>query len=204
MRVLLINGSPNHDGATAKALKEMEKIFLEEGIEISSVLVGVNAVRGCVDCGKCREIGRCIFNDLVNEVALEFEKADGLVIASPVYYASANATLIGLLDRLFHSTRFSKTMKVGAAIATARRGGITSTFDQLNKYFTISGMPIASGQYWNGFHGSYGDEEQDLEGLQQMRTLARNMVFLMKSIELGKKEYGLPKREKGIATNFIR
>ena len=204
MKVLLINGSPNHDGATAKALKEMEKIFLEEGIEISNVLVGVNAVRGCVDCGKCREIGRCIFNDLVNEVALEFEKADGLVIASPVYYASANATLIGLLDRLFHSTRFSKTMKVGAAIATARRGGITSTFDQLNKYFTISGMPIASGQYWNGFHGSYGDEEQDLEGLQQMRTLARNMVFLMKSIELGKKEYGLPKREKGIATNFIR
>ena len=204
MKVLLINGSPNHDGATAKALKEMEKIFVEENIEVVNVLVGTNAIRGCIDCGKCREINKCVFNDLVNDVALEFEEADGLVIASPVYYASANATLIGLLDRLFHSTRFPKTMKVGAAVATARRGGITATFDQLNKYFTISGMPIASGQYWNGFHGSYSNEEQDQEGLQQMRTLTRNMIFLMKSIELGKKEFGLPKREKGIATNFIR
>ena len=204
MKVLLINGSPNHDGATAKALREMENIFKEEGIEVVNVLVGNSAVRGCIDCGKCRELSRCVFNDLVNDVAIEFEEADGIVIGSPVYYASANATLIGLLDRLFHSTRFSKTMKVGAAIATARRGGITATFDQLNKYFTISGMPIASGQYWNGFHKSYSGEEQDLEGLQQMRTLARNMIFLMKSIELGKKEFGLPQREKGIATNFIR
>lgn len=204
MKVLLINGSPNHDGATAKALREMEDIFKEEGIEVVNVLVGNSAVRGCIDCGKCRELSRCVFNDLVNDVAIEFEEADGIVIGSPVYYASANATLIGLLDRLFHSTRFSKTMKVGAAIATARRGGITATFDQLNKYFTISGMPIASGQYWNGFHKTYSGEEQDLEGLQQMRTLARNMIFLMKSIELGKKEFGLPQREKGIATNFIR
>ena len=204
MKVLLINGSPNHDGATAKALREMENIFKEEGIDVVNVLVGNSAVRGCIDCGKCRELSRCVFNDLVNDVAIEFEEADGIVIGSPVYYASANATLIGLLDRLFHSTRFSKTMKVGAAIATARRGGITATFDQLNKYFTISGMPIASGQYWNGFHKTYSGEEQDLEGLQQMRTLARNMIFLMKSIELGKKEFGLPQREKGIATNFIR
>jgi multimeric flavodoxin WrbA len=204
MKVLLINGSPNHNGATAKALNEMENIFKEEGIEVSNVLVGASAVRGCIDCGKCRELCKCVFNDIVNEVAEKFEEADGLVIASPVYYASANATLIGLLDRLFHSTRFSKTMKVGAAVATARRGGVTATFDQLNKYFTISGMPIASGQYWNGFHGTYSGDEQDQEGLQQMRTLARNMVFLMRSIELGKKEYGLPKREKGIYTNFIR
>lgn len=204
MKVLMINGSPNHNGATAKALKEMEKIFVEEGIEISNVLVGVSSVRGCIDCGRCRELHKCVFNDIVNEVAEKFEEADGLVIASPVYYASANATLIALLDRLFHSTSFSKLMKVGVAIATARRGGVTATFDQLNKYFTISGMPIASGQYWNGFHGSYSDDEQDQEGLQQMRTLARNMIFLMKSIELGKNEYGLPKREKGVYTNFIR
>ena len=204
MKVLMINGSPNLNGATAKALKEMETIFVENGIEVKNVLVGNKDVRGCVACGKCRQINKCVFDDVVNELALEFEQADGLVVASPVYYASANATLIAVLDRLFHSTRFSKLMKVGAAVATARRGGITATFDELNKYFTISGMPVASGQYWNGFFGSYRDEEQDQEGLQQMRTLAKNMIFLMKSIELGKKEFGLPVREKGIATNFIR
>ena len=204
MKVLMINGSPNLNGATAKALKEMETIFVENGIEVKNVLVGNKDVRGCVACGKCRQINKCVFDDVVNELALEFEQADGLVVASPVYYASANATLIAVLDRLFHSTRFSKLMKVGAAVATARRGGITATFDELNKYFTISGMPVASGQYWNGFFGSYRDEEQDQEGLQQMRTLAKNMIFLMKSIELGKKEFGLPVREKGVATNFIR
>ena len=204
MKVLMINGSPNRDGATAKALKEMETIFKENGIEVVNVLVGNKAIRGCADCGGCRKINGCVFNDGVNEIAKEFETADGLVVGTPVYYASANATLIAVLDRLFHSTRFPKLMKVGAAVATARRGGITATFDELNKYFTISGMPVASGQYWNGFFGSYSDEEQDQEGLQQMRTLAKNMVFLMKSIELGKKEFGLPVREKGIATNFIR
>ena len=204
MKVLMINGSPNLNGATAKALKEMETVFVENGIEVKNVLVGNKDVRGCVACGKCRQINKCVFDDVVNELALEFEQADGLIVASPVYYASANATLIAVLDRLFHSTRFSKLMKVGAAVATARRGGITATFDELNKYFTISGMPVASGQYWNGFFGSYRDEEQDQEGLQQMRTLAKNMIFLMKSIELGKKEFGLPVREKGVATNFIR
>ena len=204
MKVLMINGSPNRDGATAKALKEMETIFKENDIEVVNVLVGNKAIRGCVDCGGCRKINGCVFSDGVNEIAKEFETADGLVVGTPVYYASANATLIAVLDRLFHSTRFPKLMKVGAAVATARRGGITATFDELNKYFTISGMPVASGQYWNGFFGSYSDEEQDQEGLQQMRTLAKNMVFLMKSIELGKKEFGLPQREKGIATNFIR
>ena len=204
MKVLMINGSPNRDGATAKALKEMETIFKENDIEVVNVLVGNKAIRGCVDCGGCRKINGCVFSDGVNEIAKEFETADGLVVGTPVYYASANATLIAVLDRLFHSTRFPKLMKVGAAVATARRGGITATFDELNKYFTISGMPVASGQYWNGFFGSYSDEEQDQEGLQQMRTLAKNMVFLMKSIELGTKEFGLPQREKGIATNFIR
>ena len=200
----MINGSPRINGATAKALKEMEKIFEEQKVEVEIVNVGTMPVRGCIACGSCYKTGKCAIDDIVNELAPKLEEADGLVVASPVYYASANATIIAVLDRLFYSTRFPKTMKVGAAIATARRGGITATFDQLNKYFTISGMPIASGQYWNGFHGSYSEEEQDQEGLQQMRTLANNMIFLMKSIELGKKEFGLPIKEKGIFTNFVR
>ncbi len=204
MKVLMINGSPRINGATAKALKEMEKIFEEQKVEVEIVNVGTMPVRGCIACGSCYKTGKCAIDDIVNELAPKLEEADGLVIASPVYYASANATIIAVLDRLFYSTRFPKTMKVGAAIATARRGGITATFDQLNKYFTISGMPIASGQYWNGFHGSYSEEEQDQEGLQQMRTLANNMIFLMKSIELGKKEFGLPVKEKGVFTNFVR
>lgn len=204
MKVLMINGSPRTNGATSIALKEMENIFKEQNIEVENIIVGNLPVRGCMACTSCYKTGKCAIDDIVNELSLKLEEADGLVVASPVYYASANATLIAVLDRLFYSTRFSKTMKVGAAIATARRGGITATFDQLNKYFTISGMPIASGQYWNGFHGSYSDEEQDQEGLQQMRTLARNMIFLMKSIELGKKEYGLPDKEKSIRTNFVR
>lgn len=204
MKVLMINGSPRINGATAKALKEMEKIFEEQNLEVEIVNVGTMSVRGCIACGSCYKTGKCAIDDIVNELAPKLEAADGLVVASPVYYASANATIIAVLDRLFYSTRFPKTMKVGAAIATARRGGITATFDQLNKYFTISGMPIASGQYWNGFHGSYSEEEQDQEGLQQMRTLANNMIFLMKSIELGKKEFGLPVKEKGIFTNFVR
>lgn len=200
----MINGSPRINGATAKALKEMEKIFEEQKVEVEIVNVGSMPVRGCMACGSCYKTGKCAIDDIVNELAPKLEAADGLVVASPVYYASANATIIAVLDRLFYSTRFSKTMKVGAAIAAARRGGITATFDQLNKYFTISGMPIASGQYWNGFHGSYSEEEQDQEGLQQMRTLANNMIFLMKSIELGKKEFGLPVKEKSVFTNFVR
>ena len=204
MKVLMINGSPHINGSTSKALKEMENIFINEGIEVETVIVGNKDIRGCIACYSCYESGKCVFNDIVNEIAIKFKEADGLVVASPVYYASANATLIATLDRLFYSTRFSKTMKVGASVATARRGGITATHDELNKYFTISGMPIASGQYWNGFYGAKSEENQDFEGLQQMRTLAKNMSFLMKSIELGKKEIGLPEKEKTIFTNFIR
>ena len=198
----MINGSPHSEGSTARALKEMETVFLQAGVDVETILIGNKAIRGCIACYSCFKNGKCVFNDIVNEIADKFASCDGLVVASPVYYASANATLIALLDRLFYSTRFSKLMKVGASVATARRGGITATHDELNKYFTISGMPIASGQYWNGYHG--GGEEQDLEGLQQMRTLAKNMVFLMKSIELGKEAFGLPEKEKTIFTNFIR
>ena len=204
MKVLILNGSPRKNGNTAVALGEMEQVFAREGIETETILVGNKPIRGCVACGSCARTGKCAFDDIVNEIAPKFEASDGMVVASPVYYASANATLIALLDRLFYSTGFDKTMKVGACVATARRGGITATFDELNKYFTISGMPVASSQYWNGIHGSVpGEAEQDVEGRQTMRTLARNMAFLMKSIALGKEKYGLPEKEPFQWMNFI-
>ncbi|MBQ2845515.1 MAG: flavodoxin family protein [Firmicutes bacterium] len=205
MKVLMINGSPRINGNTETALKEMEKIFAEDGIEVEIVQIGGKAVRGCVACGTCSVKGSCVFDDIVNELAPKFEECDGLVVASPVYYASANATLIACLDRLFFSTGFDKTMKVGASVVAARRGGLSSTFDELNKYYTISGMPVASSQYWNSIHGAMpGEAEGDEEGLQTMRVLARNMSFLMKSIALGKEKYGLPENEEKIATSFIR
>lgn len=205
MKVLLINGSPRVGGNTSIALGEMEKIFQQEGIQVETVQVGSKAIRGCVACLSCMEKGKCVFDDLVNETASKFAEADGLVIASPVYYASANGTLISFIDRLFYSTPFDKTMKVGAAVAVARRGGVSATYDELNKYFAISGMPIATGQYWNAVYGrEKGEAAQDEEGMQTMRTLARNMVFLMKSIALGKEQYGVPQREPFQRTNFIR
>ena len=205
MKVLMINGSPRPNGNTSLALREMETIFKAEGIETEIVQVGNKAIRGCIACGKCAEKGRCVFDDAVNEVAPKFEACDGLVVGSPVYYASANATLVAFLTRLFFSTPFDKTMKVGAAVAAARRGGLSATFDELNKFFTISGMPVASSQYWNSVHGREpGQAAQDAEGLQTMRTLARNMTFLMRSIQLGKEIYGLPEREPPQRTNFIR
>ena len=205
MKILLLNGSPRPHGNTAAALEEMEKVFRAEGLETELVQVGNRDIRGCAACGRCSELGRCVFDDLVNELAPKFEACDGLVVGSPVYYASANATLVALLTRLFYATSFDKTMKVGAAVAAARRGGLTSTFDQLNKFFTISGMPVASSQYWNGVHGLLpGEAGQDAEGMQIMRTLARNMSFLVKSIALGRARYGLPEREDRQATNFIR
>jgi multimeric flavodoxin WrbA len=205
MKVLMINGSPRAKGNTACALQEMQGVFEQEGVEVMYVQVGNQAVRGCMACGGCAKKGACVFDDVVNELAPLFEQADGLVVGSPVYYGSANATLVAVLDRLFYSKQFDATMKVGAAVAVARRGGLTATFDELNKYFTISGMPVASGQYWNGVHGRMpGEAEQDGEGLQQMRTLARNMTFLMRSIELGRERYGLPEREEGVWTHFVR
>ena len=205
MKVLMINGSPRENGNTYAALHEMEKVFAQEGIETEIVQIGKQAVRGCIACYSCSSKGKCVFDDIVNETAPKFEECDGLVVGSPVYYASANATLVALLDRLFCSTPFDKSMKVGACVAAARRGGLTATFDELNKYFTISGMPVASGQYWNGIHGAApGEAEQDGEGLQMMRTLARNMAFLMKSIALGKETYGLPEKEAPCKTNFVR
>ena len=191
LKVLMLNGSPKANGNTAIALREMENVFKENGIEVENIVIGNQAVRGCIACGSCYEKGKCVFDDVV--------------IASPVYYASANATLIACLDRLFYSSHFDKTMKVGASVACARRGGCSATFDELNKYFTISGMPVASSQYWNSIHGAApGEAEKDEEGRQTMRTLARNMTFLMKSIALGKEQFGLPEKEAKIPTNFIR
>lgn len=205
MKVLMINGSPRGNGNTFMALNEMKNVFEAEGIETQILHIGNQNIRGCIACGSCATKGQCCFNDAVNESAKLFEEADGLVVGSPVYYASANATLIAFLDRLFYSTHFDKTMKVGAAVAAARRGGLTATFDELNKYFAICGMPIAAGQYWNGIHGrAIGEAAQDEEGLQQMRTLARNMAFLMKAIQLGKAQIGLPEREQTVYTNMIR
>lgn len=205
MKVLIINGSPHAKGNTYIALHEMEKQFAKHGIETEMIHVGNKDIRGCIACRSCAKTGKCVFDDLVNETAPKFEACDGLVIGSPVYYASANATFIAFLTRLFFSTPFDKTMKVGAAVAAARRGGLSSTFDEMNKFFTISGMPVASSQYWNSIHGREpGEAEQDAEGLQTMRTLADNMSFLIKSIALGKKEYGLPEKEPRVSTHFIR
>ena len=205
MKVLMINGSPHVHGNTHIALREMEKVFAEEGIETEILHIGNQNIRGCIACGKCMETGACVFDDAVNKAAAKFEECDGLVVGSPVYYAGANATLTAFLTRLFYSTHFDKTMKVGAAVVAARRGGLSATFDELNKFFTISGMPVASGQYWNSIHGrAQGEAEQDEEGLQTMRTLARNMAFLIKSIQLGKDAYGLPEKEAMKRTNFIR
>lgn len=205
MKVLMLNGSPRAKGNTALALEEMKKVFEQEGVEAEIVRVGHKDVRGCIACRRCYELGKCVFDDIVNELAPKFEEADGLVVASPVYFASANATLVSVLTRLFYSTHFDKTMKVGASVVCARRGGCSATFDELNKFFTISNMPIASSQYWNSIHGrELGEAAGDEEGKQTMRVLARNMTFLMKSIALGKEKFGLPETEEMEFTHFIR
>ncbi|MDE7054477.1 MAG: flavodoxin family protein [Oscillospiraceae bacterium] len=205
MKVLMINGSPHPNGNTATALSEMARIFQQEGIETELLHVGGKDIRGCIACGSCAEKGKCVFDDLVNEAAPKFEACDGLVVGSPVYYASANATLVAFLTRLFYSTPFPKTMKVGAAVVAARRGGLSASFDELNKFFAISGMPIATSQYWNSVHGRLpGEAAQDAEGMQTMRTLARNMTFLMRGVALARDAYGLPEKEPPQRTNFIR
>ena len=205
MKVLLLNGSPKPNGNTAHALREMADVFAQEGIEAEIIQIGNQDIRGCIACGSCGRNGKCVFDDAVNAIAPKFEAADGLVIGSPVYYASANATLMAFMQRLFYSSHFDKTMKVGASITIARRGGCSATYDEMNKFFGISGMPIASSQYWNSVHGGApGQALEDAEGLQTMRTLARNMAFLMKSIALGKETYGLPEYDPRVATNFIR
>lgn len=204
MKALLINGSPRSNGCTYTALSELSKTLEQEGIETEIVHIGNKDIRGCIACRSCHQTGKCVFDDIVNEIAPKFAEADALIIGSPVYYASPAGGAITFMDRLFYSTsKIDKRMKVGASVVSCRRGGNTSTFDVLNKYFTISGMPIASSQYWNMVYGNSAEEVlQDKEGLQTMRTLGKNMAFLMKSIQLGKKQFGLPEKEEKILTNF--
>lgn len=203
MKVLILDGSPRRNGCTARALEEIEKTLHEEGIETETVLVGNKDIRGCIACRSCASTGKCVFDDIVNEIAPKFESADGIIIGTPVYYAGSNGTILSLLDRLFFSTHFDKSMKVGASVISSRRAGSTSAYDEVNKYFGICSMPIATSTYWNEVHGSKAEDvEKDKEGLQTMRNLGRNMAFLMKSIQLGKEKYGLPKNEKGTFTNF--
>ena len=206
MKVLMLNGSPRPKGNIALAFKEMEQVFLESGVEVESILLGNKVIRGCVACESCRKQHKCVFDDIVNELAVKFEAANGLVIGSPVYYGSANGTLMSALQRLFYSTSFDKSLKVGASVVSARRSGCTATFDELNKFFTLCNMPVATSQYWNNIYGwDPGEGEVDAEGRQVMRVLARNMVFLMKSIALGKKEIGIPAPEQPrVWTNFTR
>ena len=205
MKVLLINGSPKSSGNTAFALGQMMEVFADLGIETELIHVGNKEIRGCIACGTCYKSGKCVFDDMVNEVAAKLRDADGIVLGSPVYYAAANGTLVAFLNRLFYSNSADLRMKVGASIAVARRGGCSATFDELNKYFTISGMPVASSHYWNMIHGAKpGEAAQDPEGIATVRNLAKNMAFLMKSIALGKETYGLPEYDKRQMTNFIR
>lgn len=205
MKVLLINASPKPQGNTAHSLQEMEKIFHEQGIETEMIHIGNKDIRGCIACNYCKTHGKCVFEDAVNETAPKFADADGLVIGSPVYYANANGTAHAFMTRLFYSTPFSKAMKTGAAVVCARRGGASAAFDDLNKYFSMNEMPIASSRYWNMAYGlGPGEAQQDGEGMQTMRVLASNMSFLMKSIALGMEKYGLPEKEDPVRTNFIR
>ncbi|MCI5939610.1 MAG: flavodoxin family protein [Acholeplasmataceae bacterium] len=204
MKVLIINGSPRTNGNTQIAINELTKEFEQENIEVKNIEIGTKDIRGCIACGTCYKTGKCVFNDLVNEGIELLKEVDGVIISSPVYYASANGTLISFLDRMFYANHTDLTMKVGASVAVARRGGASSTFDELNKYFTISGMPIASSYYWNSVHGrDKGEAQEDKEGLYTMRMLAKNMIFLMKAIALGKEKYGLPLKEERAVTNFI-
>lgn len=202
-KVLILNGSPNVSGCTARALAEVADTLQREGIETETIQVGRLDIRGCIACGSCMQTGKCVFNDLVNEVAAKFEEADGLLVGTPVYYGSPNGTILSFLDRLFYSTPFSKQMKVGAAVVSARRGGNTATFDAMNKYFTISAMPVASSTYWNQVHGfTAEDVAKDLEGLQTMRNLGRNMAFLIRAIAAEKAKAGLPREEDDVYTSF--
>lgn len=204
-KVLMLNGSPRENGNITVAFSEMEKVFEELGVECEIIRIGKKDIRGCIACGKCGNTGKCVFNDAVNEIAQKFEDADGLVVGSPVYYGSANGTVMSAMQRLFYSTHFDKSFKVGASVVCARRSGCTATFDELNKFFTISNMPVATSQYWNNIYGGApGEGNADEEGRQVMRVLARNMVFLMKSIAAGKEQFGLPDTEEHVWTNFIR
>lgn len=206
MKVLTINGSPHIHGCTDRALREFENKLVEYGIEVERFNIGNANIRGCIACNYCRENGKCVFDDVVNEIAIKFAEADGIVVGTPTYYAGCNGQVLSFLDRLFYSTSSTvdKTMKIGAAVVSSRRGGSTSAFDEINKYYTISSMPIVSSTYWNEVHGfTAEDVEKDLEGLQTMRNLARNMAFLLKAIKSQRSIEEIPNQEQDSFTSFI-
>lgn len=207
MKVLVINGSPHLKGCTDRALREVEQTLMADGIEVERVNVGNKDIRGCIGCNYCREHRRCVFNDLVNETAPKFAEATGLIVGTPVYYAGANGQVLSFLDRLFYSTSgtVDKTMKVGAAVVSSRRAGSTSAFDEINKYFTISAMPVVSSTYWNEVHGfTAEDVEADLEGLQTMRNLGHNMAFMIRAIDMASGSEGKPVQKRGQARSGAR
>ena len=204
MKVLMINGSPHQHGCVDRALQEVGTALKQDGVDSEIFWIGNKDIHGCIACNQCQRLGHCVFDDAVNEAAKKFEAADGLIIGTPVYYASANGTAVSFMDRLFYSSHFDKRFKVGASVVSARRAGTTATFDQMNKYFTIAEMPVVSSSYWNMVHGfTAEDVEKDLEGLQVMRVLGHNMAFMVKAIADAKQKYGLPAEEKHIFTNFI-
>lgn len=205
MKILVINGSPHLHGCTDRALRELEATLTDNGIEIERVNIGNKDIRGCIGCNYCREHGKCVFNDIVNETAPKLASAAGMVVGSPVYYAGCNGQVLSFLDRLFYSTSgiIDKTMKVGAAVVSSRRAGSTSAFEEINKYYTISSMPIVSSTYWNEVHGfTAEDVEADLEGLQTMRNLGKNIAFMVKAIDAAKKNDGVPQQERSSFTSF--
>ena len=203
MKVLLINGSPDRKGCISTALKEAAKILNEEGIETEEIVVGNKDVRGCIGCRSCAKTGKCVFNDIVNETAPKLAEADGMIVGTPVYYGNPNGTVLSFLQRLFFSCGLDLHMKVGASVVSCRRGGNSATFEAVNQFFGISGMPIASSTYWNMTHGFTPDDvRKDKEGLQTMRNLARNMAFMIKAIKDAENKYGLPEVENTVYTSF--
>lgn len=207
MKVIMINGSPHKDGTTVRALKEISEKLKDNGIETEIIHIGALNIRGCIACGACAKLGKCVFNDdPVNETVEKIKNADGLIVGSPVYYASISGTLKSFLDRLFYSSAGALCGKPAAAVTVARRAGTTATLDIINKYFAISSMPIITSQYWNMVHGLNKEQaEQDIEGLQTMRILAKNFAWILKCIEMGKQQgITFPEKEKKIPTNFIR
>ena len=205
MKVLMINGSPHPKGCISTAFDIVAEELAAAGVEVEQVMVGNKDIRGCIACGRCGELGRCVFDDLVNECAPKLEEADGLIIGSPVYYGNPNGTVLAFMQRLFYSTNADLRMKVGASIVSCRRGGNSATFESLNQFFGISGMPTVPSTYWNDVHGSKGEDVYaDEEGVQTVRNLARNMVFMMQAIADARDAHGIPDRNKTVYTNFIR
>ena len=204
-KILILSGSPHEHGTTARAIDEIASVLIAEGFTPKIYTLGKTEARGCIACGSCKRTGKCVVDDIVNELAIELDEAVGVILASPVYYAAPNGAFLALLNRLFYSCKKDLSMKVGASIVAARRGGCTASFDVLNKYFSISGMPVASSYYWDQIHGrGYEEAEGDLEGLQTMRMLGRNMAFLIKAISAMREKEEAPKKPEKIYTSFIR